>query len=171
MKDFTLSVGGITSLLLLALGVTSSGARAQKSPASPLAGTWTLVAADVERPDGTRDRDYGASPRGLMVIDTQGHYSVQIYKSERPKFAAGDKQKGTAAEFEAAVLGSSCHFGLLEVDSVRRTLTYVIEGSSFPNWEGTKQVRAFELRDDELSYRVPPRANGDVPISVWRRVK
>ena len=33
------------------------------------------------------------------------------------------------------------------------------------------QTRAFELHGDTLSYRVPPRPNGDVPISVWRRSK
>jgi hypothetical protein len=26
------------------------------------------------------------------------------------------------------------------------------------------------LHGDTLSYRVPPRPNGDVPISVWRRI-
>jgi hypothetical protein len=33
------------------------------------------------------------------------------------------------------------------------------------------QTRTFELHGDTLSYRVPPRPNGDVPISVWRRVE
>ena len=170
MKDLTLSIGGITSLVLLAMGVTSGGARAEKQP-SALAGSWTLVAADVLHPDGARGRDYGGSPRGLMIVDAQGRYSAQIYKSERPRFAAGEKQKGTPAEFEAAVMGASCHFGTIEMDPARRTLTYHIEASSFPNWEGTQQVREYELKGDELSYRVPPRPNGDVPISVWRRLK
>jgi hypothetical protein len=32
------------------------------------------------------------------------------------------------------------------------------------------QSRHFELKDNVLSYRVPPRPNGDVPISVWQRI-
>ena len=44
------------------------GARAAEI-ASPLAGSWTLVAADVLHADGTRGRDYGAAPFGRLLID------------------------------------------------------------------------------------------------------
>jgi hypothetical protein len=138
---------------------------------SPLAGTWMLVAADVVHPDGSHDRDYGAAPRGLLLIDGEGHYSLQIFKAERPRFASGDKATATEAEFKAAVLGSSTHFGEISVDQAASTLTFKIDAASFPNWEGAAQTRRFELKGDELSYHVPPRPNGDVPISVWRRVK
>ena len=138
---------------------------------SPLAGTWTLVAADVVHADGKRDRDYGAAPKGLLLIDDEGHYSLQIFKAERPRFASGDKATATEAEFKAAVLGSSTHFGEISVDQAASTLTFKIDAASFPNWEGAAQTRRYELKGDELSYRVPPRPNGDVPISVWRRVK
>lgn len=172
MKDLAVSIASLTGLLLFAMALVGSAPRAEKaSPSSALAGAWTLVAADVLHPDGSRGRDYGESPRGLMLVDAEGRYSAQIYKSERPRFAAGEKSKGTPAELEAAVMGSSCHFGRIEVDPARKTLTYRIEGSAFPNWEGNRQVRTYELNGDELSYRVPPRPNGDVPISVWRRMK
>jgi len=136
-----------------------------------LAGTWTLVAAAVIHADGTRGRDYGAAPKGLLIIDPTGRYSLQIFKAERPRFAAADKAKGTPDEFEAAVLGSSTHFGTVSVDQAASTLTFKIENASFPNWEGTEQKRKFELDGDELSYRVPPRPDGNTPISVWRRLK
>ena len=141
------------------------------SAASPFAGTWTLVAADVVHADGSRDRDYGAAPKGLLLIDGEGHYSLQIFKAERPRFESGDKATGTEAEFKTAVLGSSTHFGEISVDQAAGTLTFKIDAASFPNWEGAAQTRRYELKGDELSYRVPPRPNGDVPISVWRRLK
>jgi hypothetical protein len=31
------------------------------------------------------------------------------------------------------------------------------------------QVRSFTLKDDVLTWEVPPRPDGAVPISVWRR--
>jgi hypothetical protein len=139
--------------------------------ASPLSGTWTLVAADVLHADGTRMRDYGVAPKGLLLIDGEGRYALQIFKSERPRFATGDKITGTDAEYKAAVLGSSTHFGAISVDTHAGTLTFKIDAASFPNWEGAAQTRRYDLSGDELSYRVPPRPNGDVPISVWRRLR
>jgi len=147
-------------------------ARAGASPAAALlVGTWTLVAADVLHPDGTRTRDYGVAPKGLLLIDAQEHYSLQIFKAERPRFVSGEKLTGTPAEYEAAVMGSSTHFGTINVDAAAGTLTFHIEKASFPNWEGAQQQRRYELNGDELSYRVPPRPDGNTPISVWRRLK
>jgi len=159
-----IAIGAIACIL------TSATLRADPA-VSPLAGTWTLVAADVVHTDGTRARDYGAAPKGLLLIDGEGHYSLQIFKSERPRFASGDKLAGTEGEFKAASLGSSTHFGAVSIDPAAGTITFKIDAASFPNWEGATQTRAFELKGDELSYRVPPRPNGDVPISVWRRLR
>lgn len=141
------------------------------SAISPLAGTWMLVATDVLHSDGTQARDYGAAPKGLLLIDSEGRYSLQIFKAERPRFATGDKLSATDAEYKAAVLGSSTHFGIIRIDVAAGTLTFKIDAASFPNWEGVLQTRPYELRGDELSYRSPPRPGGDVPISVWRRLK
>lgn len=159
-------------LCCLTSALSASWARADATLAAvSLAGTWTLVAADVVHADGTRARDYGADPRGLLMIDALGHYSLQIFKTERPRFASGEKLTGTTAEFEAAVLGSSTHFGTVNVDPVSSTLTFQIENASFPNWGGVQQKRHYELTGDELSYRVPARPDGNTPISIWRRLK
>ncbi|MEI7037190.1 lipocalin-like domain-containing protein [Fulvimonas yonginensis] len=136
----------------------------------PLAGTWNLVAADVQHPDGSRTRDYGAAPRGRLMIDRQGRYSLQIFRTDRPRFAGGDKAKGSAEEYRAAAMGSSTHFGTIRIDPARHLLVFHIEGASFPNWEGQQQSRRYEWQGDVLSYRVPPRPDGNVPITVWRRV-
>ena len=146
-------------------------AQAAAAPDFPLAGTWILVAADLIRPDGVRIRDYGDAPAGLMMIDKQGRYTAQIYRSGRPRFAGGDKKTGTPAEFEAAVMGSSTHFGTVAIDQEARTLTFSIANAAFSNWEGTRQKRGYELNGDELSYRVPARPDGHIPLSVWRRVR
>jgi len=39
------------------------------------------------------------------------------------------------------------------------------------HWEEAEQKRTFELSGDELSYRVPARPDGNIPISVWRRLE
>jgi hypothetical protein len=155
----------IAITLSLTSGATA-GAFAQASPS--LAGTWTLVAADREL-NGTRTRDYGERPLGRMMIDGQGRYSIQIFRSERANFVAGDKARGTDSEMREAVMGSSTSYGTISVDWAARTLRMTVEESSYPNLRGQVQVRPFELEGEVLSYRVPPRPDGSVPISVWRR--
>lgn len=144
---------------------------AAASAATSLAGTWTLAAADDLHADGSRTRGYGQAPKGRLIIDAAGRYSLQIFKAERARFASGDKRKGTAAEFEGAVLGSSTHYGTVAVDEAAHVLVFRIEGASYPNWEGTEQRRSYELKGGELSYQVPPAPDGTIPISVWRRVR
>jgi hypothetical protein len=160
----------ILACLLPGLAQSSYAGMADTRGDVPLAGTWTLVAADVLHPDGSRSHDYGDAPKGLLLIDRMGHYSLQIYRADRPRFANPDKAKASAQEYRSAVLGASTHFGTITVEPARHQLVFHIEGASFPNWEGQQQSRAFELRGDTLSYRVPPRPDGDVPVSVWRRI-
>jgi hypothetical protein len=170
-------------LLTACAGHPGPGARVAAQPISahpisahpisahPLAGSWTLVAADRIDADGTRRPDYGPHPRGRMVVGADGRYATQIYSEERLRFAAGEKSRGTAAEFAGAVIGMSAHFGTIALDTLASTITFRIEKSAYPNWEGTEQRRPYQLRGEELSYRVPPTAsgNGSTAISIWRR--
>lgn len=150
---------------------TAWGDDAAALQASQLVGTWTLVAADVLRPDGTRVHDYGDAPHGSLIVAANGTYSVQIYSSERPRFAAGDKAKGTDAEFRQAILGCSTHYGRISVDPAAHVMTLDVQQSSYPNQEGLPQKRQYELKDDVLSYRVAARPDGSIPVSQWRRVR
>jgi hypothetical protein len=134
-------------------------------------GTWTLAAAERLLPDGTRVSDYGASPHGLVIFTADGYYSVQIYRAERPRFSSADKLKGTPEEYKDASLGMSVHFGRYSVDPAKGTITFHIDRASFPNWDDTTQVRAYDLKGDELSWKVPPRPDGSVPVTRLRRVR
>lgn len=162
----------IRSLVLLAaLALFPPIAMAQTSQASPLVGAWTLTAADVIKPDGTRTQDYGEHPRGLALFAADGHCSVAVFRPERLKFASNDKRRGTPEEYKDASLGMSTHFGTCAIDTAKGTITFNIDSASFPNWDGTTQVRQFTLTGDELTWRVPPRPDGSVPISSFKRVR
>jgi hypothetical protein len=153
-------------------GLAGLATRDTPQPASvfPLQGTWTLVAADKLLPDGKTVRDYGERPKGRLAVDAEGRYSLQIFKSERLRFAGDSKADGSADEFRSAVLGSSTHYGRLAIDERAGVLAFSIEASSFPNWEGTTQKRQYRWHGVELRYQVPPRADGSIPVSVWRRL-
>jgi Lipocalin-like domain len=157
----------IKYLPILAAVLVSSLAASAQTP--NIVGTWVLVKAEKLLPDGTRVSDYGENPHGLVIFTSDGYYSVQIYRADRLKFSAGDKLKGTPEEYKQAALSTSVHFGRYSMDPVKHTITFQINRSSFPNQDDTTQVRPYEMNGDELSWKVAPRPDGSVPITVLRR--
>jgi len=138
-----------------------------------LVGTWVMDSAYEIHRDGTRTTNYGEHPAGLMMVDRSGNYSIQIYRPGRPSFASGVKAKGEPEEYRSVVLGSSNHFGHVQVDAARHQLQFDVAASSFPNWEGKRQVRDYTYSGGVLTYAVPASASGDgtIAYSVWRRVR
>jgi hypothetical protein len=155
--------------LILGLALSGGAMRASAQVDSSLAGTWTLVAADEIRPDGHRVQAYGPNPEGQMILDPSGRYAVFVVRAAHTKFKSNDKAKGTADEYRAASIEVSAHYGRYAVDFGSHTMTFDIVHASFPNLDGTEQKRPFELADGRLTYRIPPRADGTVSISVWQR--
>src|SRR5688572_3852054 len=90
----------------------------------PLQGTWTLVAADKVLPDGETTRDYGENPKGRLVVDAKGRYSLQIFKSERLHFTSDSKANGSVDELKSAVMGSSTHYGAMTIDEPAGVLVF-----------------------------------------------
>ena len=140
------------------------------SQSTLLVGSWRLTAADKILPDGSRVADYGTDPRGIAIFTADGHYVVEIFRSDRLKFASGDRAKGTPEEYKDAVLSTSCHFGTYTVDVAKGTITFHLERASYPNSDETTRVNSFALEGDQLSWHVPPRPDGSIPVSVFRRM-
>lgn len=161
----------ITKRLSLLAAVLTASLSATAQEQSPLAGAWLLVGADKQLPDGTRVSDYGPDPHGLAIFTADGHYSVQIYRAKRLKFVSGDKFKGTPEEYQDASIGMSTHFGRYSIDTVNHTITFRIDRSSVPNQDDSVAVRQYELKGDELSWKVAPRQDGSVPITTLRRAR
>lgn len=160
-------------LAMFALVINASLAHAmegEKLMYGDLVGTWKMIGAYRLHPDGTQSDDYGPSPRGMLIVTRDGEYSVQIYHTHRQPFASPDYRQATPDEYKNAVLTTSTHFGKLELDTKKNRLVFRIAGAMNAAWDNTVQERSFELKGDVLSWRVPPRPDGDVPISVWQRV-
>jgi len=153
------------------LAVVLIASLAASAQTSDIVGTWVLSKAENLLPDGTRISDYGENPHGLVVFTPDGYYSVQIYRADRLKFSSGDKLKGTPEEYKEASLTTSVHFGRYTMDSAKHTITFHIDRSSFPNQDDTTQVRPYEMKGDELSWKVAPRPDGSVPITILRRIR
>jgi hypothetical protein len=165
----------ILIIVFMSCIVCTTAQSAKPTDASDIsfAGTWSLVSIENVLADGTHIYPYGIEPKGLMVFDKSGNYSLQILNPSCPKIATGDKNTATPEEYKALVQGANSHFGKYEADPVNQTLTFRIEYSSFPNWEGTTQKRMYSLRYDQLKYIVKNTTQGgkDVIAEVlWKRV-
>lgn len=131
-----------------------------------LVGAWEMIGAYREHRDGSRSDDYGANPRGTLTVGSDGRYALQIYHAERPPFE-GDFRAAEPQEYKRLLLAMSTHFGSVAVEEGK--LVFRIIAASNPQWDGTVQRRAYSLNGEILEWRVPPRPDGDVPVSVWRR--
>ena len=135
-----------------------------------LVGAWRLTAADKILPDGRQVADYGTSPHGIAIFTADGHYVVEIFRADRLKFASGDRTKGTPEEYKDAMLSASCHFGTYTVDTLKGTITFHTDRAAYPNWDETTRISSFKLEGDKLSWRVPPRPDGTIPVSIFSRI-
>jgi hypothetical protein len=161
-----LGLWALSLLAILPVRVSAEGATQDS-----LVGTWVLTAADKLLPDGTRVQDYGPHPHGLVIFTAEGYYSLQIYRAERLKFSSGDKFDGTPEEYKDVSLGMSTSFGRYSVDPVKHTITFNRDRSSVPNLDEKPGVDPYELKGDELSWKVAARKDGSIPITVLRRAR
>ncbi len=165
---------GISALAVGLAMVSGSAIAQQKSIKDQLVGSWTLLLDDNIKDDGTHVPSYGPNPEGSLIFTADGHYSLQIARYGRPAFASKDRLTGTANENKAAITGMISHFGTYAVDQTGKTITFRIEASSFPNWDGTTQKRAVTAVTDEvLTYNNPaPTTSGYVRAELaWKKAK
>jgi Lipocalin-like domain len=81
-------------------------------------------------------------PKGLMIFTADGRFSWQLFRSDRPKFASKNRMQGTPEENAADLRGSLAYFGTYSVDEPEKTITTIVEGSTFPNSEGEALKRS-----------------------------
>jgi hypothetical protein len=173
---------GIVAMAALGLMLPASGhaqnaqqrppAAAEQKPPAPAAppksmkeaivGTWNVLIIDDVKSDGTHVPAYGPNPIGSAIFTADGRYSVQIMRAARPKFASNNRTTGTPDENKAAVQGALAHFGTYSVNEADKTLMLRIEGSTFPNWDGTQQKRIITslTAGDEVTWTNPTPSTG-----------
>ncbi|WP_052495155.1 lipocalin-like domain-containing protein [Cupriavidus basilensis] len=154
--------------VLLGLTLQSGVAFGQQALDQQLAGAWTYVSVDTVRPDGSRTPMYGPNPHGLVIFDGHGHYALVNSRGDLPKYVSNDRMKGSAEEYRAVVQGSIAHFGTYVINA-DKTITFHIDTSTFPNWNGVEQRRPFVLSGDELRWTTPAASGGGTGEVVLKR--
>ena len=133
--------------LMLAVGGSAAVAQ-EKSLKDRLVGTWHFVVAEVTAPDGKKSFPFGPTPRGILIFTAGGDFAQIHIASEVPKIASGNRLAATPEEYAGIMRGTIAQFGTYTVDEDKKTVTYKIVTSTFPNWEGISQTRLIETLTD-----------------------
>jgi hypothetical protein len=111
--------------------------------ATPLTGTWELVAWYNETADGRRIYPLGERATGYISYSPDGFVFVHLSAADRALYTANDPFGGTAEEDSAAIKSQLSYAGPYRYhgDHVIHRVTQ----SSCPNWVGTEQRRRVEF--------------------------
>jgi hypothetical protein len=119
-------------------------------------GPWKLVSMKASNPQGEVFYPFGEAPSGMIMYDAGGYMCYTAMRAGRPKFASGDLAGGTIEEIKVAFAGFDAYCGTYELNLEEQIVTHHVEASKFPNWEGSQQVRYFQVADDQLLVDTPP---------------
>ena len=111
---------------------------------------------------------------GLRYDGPVGHFAQVHVAGDLPKIASNNRLAGTDADNKAIVHGSLALSGSYTVDEDKKTFTFNIEASTYPNLQGVKQTRTIDLLTDDEFRNTNPAAARDGPAvaaNIYRRAK
>ena len=143
---------------------------ASAQTAKDIVGTWKFVVNETTYQDGRKLDTYGTEPKGIVMFDAGGNFSLFIAKPDPAKFASNSRLQGTPEEYKAAVHNAIAYYGTYKVDEAAKTITWSIEASTFPNWYGATQRRQFSINGDELRFTNKVGSSGGAVLAVLKRL-
>ena len=159
------------TLLSMALALLASDAAGQQKPLKDeLVGAWKFISSTSQRDDGSAT--WGPNPKGSLIFTDSGRFSLQIMRSDRPRYKSNTRMRGSLIENQATTRGTLSYFGTYAVNEQDRALTFHIESSSFPNLNDTEQKRTLTFSGDDIKLENPaPRRGSGPTLQVWERAK
>jgi Lipocalin-like domain len=164
----------LAPIFALALGAGTAAAQPAKSLREQLVGTWSFIIAEISSADGKKTLPFGDKPKGMLIFTADGHFSQVHVSSGLPRIASNNRLAGTDADNRAIVQGTLALFGTYTVDEDKKTLTFHITASTFPNQEGVSQTRTIDTLTAEEFRNTNPGAARDGPasaVNIYKRAK
>jgi hypothetical protein len=158
----------------LLLGAMAGSASAQSAATlkERLVGTWIQVISEITSPDGTKSFPFGETPNGILIFTPTGHFAQIHIASDVPKFASGNRLTGTPDEYKAISQKSLSIFGTWTVDEEKKTVTFRITSSTFPNAAGEAQTRTIDtLTADEFKNSTAVAGGRGSAFNLYKRAK
>ena len=105
---------------------------------------------------------------GIAFFDADGRYIITVMRSDRARYASNALWQGTPDENKETADGTITYFGTYSITEADSSIAIHVEGSSFPNWNGTDQKRFVAIAGDQLPLTVRPPAGDPVDV-IWKR--
>ncbi|MGB6877553.1 MAG: lipocalin-like domain-containing protein [Candidatus Acidiferrales bacterium] len=115
-----------------------------------LIGAWRLLSMHETLTHGKVVYPFGEDARGQLMYSAEGRMSAQLMRAKMPRFAKDDTREATPEERASAWLDYFGYFGTYLIDPERNAVIHHVEGSSFPNFNGSEQVRFFRFEGERL---------------------
>jgi len=165
-----LTFSAITALGFAAL--TGGAIAQQKTLKEQLVGSWVVVSSETTPPGGAKRQDFGANPKGILILDASGRYATVLGQTNRPKFKDTNNLRlgATEAEFAAAARAFAANFGTWSVNEADKTLIRKYEIALIPNNDNQETKTSVSLSGDELKL-VTTSPAGVRSDTVYRRAK
>jgi hypothetical protein len=159
----------LTKMFAIAAAAMVLSGHALAEASGDLRGTWMLVSSVTDK-DGKKTEQFGSGATGMMALDAGGHFMLTIIGPGLPLFASNNRAGGTPEENKAVMSKTIAMIGTYAHNPADKTLTFKVESSTFPNWNGTSQKRVIvAVSKDELKYITPTASSGGVGTVTWRR--
>jgi hypothetical protein len=137
-----------------------------------LVGVWLLVSCEGKSSDGQSFLPYGSHPTGKLIYTQDGHMSVILMDSERPRFVSEDISRASSDEVSSAFRSFDAYSGTWELDSNSGKIDHTIEAGRIPNWVGATHPRFISISQSLLTLTTDEFTMGGHTWRVyvsWRR--
>ena len=138
--------------LLLIAGLHDP-APAAETPPPELVGTWQLTSYSQQFLDTKETiKPFGEHPTGYMQYSVGGHFVIFMVSGDVPKPAAAVYTDAERAEIHRSMVGG--YAGSYKTDGDK--LVFHVLTAWRPEWNGTDQLRTFELNGNTLTLHTAP---------------
>ncbi len=152
---------------VVALGlIVNANAFGQKNLKSQIVGDYLLESIYDQLADGKKNDTWGEGVEGSAIFTSSGAFSVQIIAANR---------RNTSAQGPRDPIGPIVtYYGTYTVDDASKTMTYHIQRSSFPGWNGLdRKVTIESITGSELAISAlvkgDPKLGDFVAHLNWKR--
>jgi hypothetical protein len=155
--------------IVAALTCGTLSAAAAEPLKQQLVGTWSVISfLNKNEKTGKTTEVFGPAPKGYFMFDAADHFSINLMRPGRPKYARRDFP--TPGESRAALEGLIVMFGDYKINESEHSISLHIIGGSFPAWDKTTQKRFIAINGDELTYKnSTPASGGGTAVVTLKR--